>query len=1322
MSKIEKMSVLGVRSFGTEDKDKQVISFFSPLTVLVGTNGAGKTTIIECLKYICTGDFPPGTKGTAFVHDPKVAHETDVRAQIRLQFRDVTGAIVAVQRSLQATQKAKKVEFKTLEGLITRIKNGEKVSISSKCAEIDREMISALGVSKSVLSNVIFCHQEDSNWPLSEGKALKQKFDEIFSATRYIKALEVLRKLRMEQAASVKQYQSEIKYLRQNKDKAEEIGKQLLEAEDKLTASKSNVDSINRDMQPIEDKLNELDQKLEGVIALDREIKAIESRKKQMEEDLRELEEKIEQVFQGSDDQLLSEYKNHRQGIQQKEWQLEARLHDLQQADGELQQLGVLCGELLLKQGKLQEEWERHKRTIGQRDQLIQELATQLGLEGFSATPFTGRQVQSFLHLLQERQNQDAENAGQVLSDFQAKEEAKQRQVDELRGKKTSLEGVMSVKKLDLARKESEVIATQSELSRLQSSQDRLHEVERQLSEAERQLAVASEGLIGDRLAEQVIELQKQHTVQDRSLRILDQEMAILNEETQARTQIDMLRRDKNEKEEQIRRVRARHQEVLFTIIGHFPTRRELEDWLQTRRIEISDLQIKIQDLNKKLASAEQNKSHLSVDLRRKEEQVQEYQEQLFEACSGQDFESAMSALCDQIEHMSKQRSMLAGASAVYQQFIGQLTGEGGGEEGSAHSSSCPICQRTFPSDSDLQEVVEDLRGRLRLVPEKLRATETKLKQRERNRDQMLELKPIRQNLSRLQDQEVPSTRNRLQECGREIVRLNACLEDEETVMAILSSEESSIKACQQDVVLMDRFQADVKELEQRATQQEANLSGSNLDRSLQQVGQEKKQAQLKFDDLNSSLESKRKAIQQETKRLQELKEKVQHAYGEKLQLVAKTQRLQQMRDVEGRLREEVASLAKDMQEAEEKVFPLVKRIQTLIQEKVEITGRKQRQQAQAVQEMNTVKDKRKDITTLLREVESYENSRKDEHRKQKEREMDRLRQEQAKGEVRRKEIECNITTIRQDIDTQQLRERSLQDNLTLRRRQQELTTVGEKRKCLVVKMGHMNVNQIKTEQQGLVEKLENLKQRRNCAQGRQHGFQEEIQRCNKELRDPQFHNAAESFRRMMIKSRITELANKDLDIYYKALDQAIMKFHSMKMEEINKIIRDLWRTIYRGQDIEYIEICSDADEGFLTSDKRRTYNYRVVRVQADTRLDMRCHCSAGQKVLASLIIRLALAETFCLNCGILALDEPTTNLDRENIESLALALVEIIKSRSQQSNFQLLVITHDEDFVELLGRSDYVDQFYRVRKNLEQNSEIIKCNITSLHPCPMIN
>jgi len=49
---------------------------------------------------------------------------------------------------------------------------------------------------------------------------------------------------------------------------------------------------------------------------------------------------------------------------------------------------------------------------------------------------------------------------------------------------------------------------------------------------------------------------------------------------------------------------------------------------------------------------------------------------------------------------------------------------------------------------------------------------------------------------------------------------------------------------------------------------------------------------------------------------------------------------------------------------------------------------------------------------------------------------------------------------------------------------------------------------------------------------------------------------------------------------------------------------------------------------------------------------------------------------------------------------SVCCCFVRIIKSRQKQRNFQLVVITHDEDFVELLGRSDYVDSFCKVSKN----------------------
>lgn len=105
--------------------------------------------------------------------------------------------------------------------------------------------------------------------------------------------------------------------------------------------------------------------------------------------------------------------------------------------------------------------------------------------------------------------------------------------------------------------------------------------------------------------------------------------------------------------------------------------------------------------------------------------------------------------------------------------------------------------------------------------------------------------------------------------------------------------------------------------------------------------------------------------------------------------------------------------------------------------------------------------------------------------------------------------------------------------------------------------------------------------------------------------------------------------------------------------------------------------------------------------------LEMRGRCSAGQKVLASLIIRLALAETFCLNCGILALDEPTTNLDGPNAESLAAALLRIMEDRKGQENFQLIVITHDERFAQLIGQRQHAEKYYRVTKDDHQHSII---------------
>jgi DNA repair protein RAD50 len=110
--------------------------------------------------------------------------------------------------------------------------------------------------------------------------------------------------------------------------------------------------------------------------------------------------------------------------------------------------------------------------------------------------------------------------------------------------------------------------------------------------------------------------------------------------------------------------------------------------------------------------------------------------------------------------------------------------------------------------------------------------------------------------------------------------------------------------------------------------------------------------------------------------------------------------------------------------------------------------------------------------------------------------------------------------------------------------------------------------------------------------------------------------------------------------------------------------------------------------------------------IKGNVTLDMRGRCSAGQKVLASLIIRLALAATLGGACGILALDEPTTNVSKSD-NRLVGQRGAIIADRIKEANLQLIIITHDEEFLERLGNSDYADHYWRITKDASGRSQI---------------
>ena len=81
MSSIDVLGIIGIRSYDASPNNMQHIELEKPLTLILGDNGTGKTTIIECLKLLTSGSMPPNSNGgRSFIIDPRVAGLEEVAA------------------------------------------------------------------------------------------------------------------------------------------------------------------------------------------------------------------------------------------------------------------------------------------------------------------------------------------------------------------------------------------------------------------------------------------------------------------------------------------------------------------------------------------------------------------------------------------------------------------------------------------------------------------------------------------------------------------------------------------------------------------------------------------------------------------------------------------------------------------------------------------------------------------------------------------------------------------------------------------------------------------------------------------------------------------------------------------------------------------------------------------------------------------------------------------------------------------------------------------------------------------------------------------
>lgn len=1309
MSTVDKMLIKGIRSFDPENK--HVIAFFKPLTLIVGPNGAGKTTIIECLKLSCTGELPPNARsGHSFIHDPKVAGETETKGQIKLRFKTAAGKDVVCIRSFQLTQKASKMEYKAIESVLQTINphTGEKVCLSYRCADMDREIPALMGVSKAVLENVIFVHQDDANWPLQDPSTLKKKFDDIFSATRYTKALEVIKKLHKDQAQEIKTYKLKLENLQILKDAAYKLRESIEQDQEKTESLKIQMQELENNIQNVDAKIQHTEATLKDLRKLQDQISTKTAERstlfKEQQKQYAALAEENEDT-----DEELNEWKTKFEErialLESKTSKLEREMDDTETKGSFLKQT---INDYIWEISKLQTEAEVHSSLKNERDSTIQKLFARNNLGSLPSVPFSNEIALNFTNRIKTR-----------LMDLEK----------DLQDKKKSIEMELKVawdRYMDAndhwkdieAQKQAKVEIKSGILKRIEEKENERDSFELQISnvslshidEREKNLRIEVERKT-NQLAEREFESnirQKQSELYsiEQKIKALNREKDIMAVDSEDRVKLSLKKGELENHKKKHQKIMDEYKDRIRGVLkGRLPPdkdlKKEITQALRALGIEFDDMNSKSREAEKevnmlqmKIEEVNNNLSKLNKDMDSRkrfiESKLQSLDQQSFS------IESYMKAFDLAKEKRDVQKSKYNIADGMKQMFDPF-------ERVARAHHVCPCCERPFSAEEE-DEFVKKQRVKAASSAEHMKVLAVESSSAESLFLQLDKLRMVYEEYVKIGKETIPLAEKNLNELTEELDQKSQALDDVLGVLAQVKTDKDSVEALMQPVETADRLFQEIQTWQKQVDDLEYKLDfrGQGV-RSMEEIQLELNTLQNTKDNLHNDLEKLRDEQRYMENDLSNIQIRWHTLREEKVKAANTLRDVKKAEEELDRLVEEKSQVDLHEKHLAEALGPLSKEKEKLLSDYNDLKAKLDFEYEQQAEQKRNYQQEVEALLKVTSKIKEYYDSKKGERLKELKEKQSLSESQLQSCDARKQEILTELNKSKDLMRNQDQLKRNIEDNLNYRKTKAEvdkLTIEIELLEDRILKIG--GVSAVEVDLGKLSQERERLLSELNRCHGTTSVYQSNISKHKIDLKQTQYKDIDKRYCDQLIQLKTTEMANKDLDRYYNALDKALMRFHTMKMEEINKIIRELWQQTYRGQDIDCIRIHSDS-EGAGT----RSYSYKVLMQTGDAELEMRGRCSAGQKVLASLIIRLALAETFCLNCGILALDEPTTNLDGPNAESLAAALLRIMEDRKGQENFQLIVITHDERFAQLIGQRQHAEKYYRVAKDDHQHSII---------------
>ncbi|KAI9805880.1 MAG: hypothetical protein M1825_000494 [Sarcosagium campestre] len=1267
------------------------------------TQGARQLiTIIECLKYATTGDLPPNSKGGAFIHDPKLCGEKEVLAQVKLSFKGNSGSKMVVTRSLQLTVKKTTRQQKTLEGNLLVIKDGERTALSSRVAELDQMMPQYLGVSRAVLDSVIFCHQDESLWPMSEPSVLKKRFDEIFEALKYTKAIDNIKVLRKKQAEELGKHKLLEQQYKIDKERADRAERQSRALADEIEALRFETTNLKHDLERItkeSDKLWSQASEFEQIVA---NLKAKREKVRDKKESVDELSQHIEHLDR-SDESISSELENYEERMSGLQAEIQSWSEQLQHFNELLDEARRKLQVKLTETGKYEAERSQHERQLQRRVELIKGSARRHNIRGFDADLDDDaiRDFMAKVNKLSRDQNLNLERERRESRDRLQEVQATLNQLGERR---SALSQTKDYAKQEIATNEEKVTSFQTEIDRLEMDETRQSSLQSAVDETNTNLVSAKQMFVSADWDQKIQSANAELRTYEDAGQALNTELINSTRQAGELAKAQFLQKELKDRQRSLESLTGTHGDKLGEVVG-----------LNWRPMTLErDFQLEVDQKRKDLGKAEDERDVTSREFEQTEfrlntkrdklkedrKTVKECEKRIRDGTSEEPdgYPAYVSQLETDYEVLKSDVRNFTNLQAYFESGIKIAT----------ENSACRLCQRQFGSKKEQSQFV----GRLKklISDQGLEKSEQELAEVEEELRAAKAMSSSYDSFIRLSNTEIPTTTREIQALESERDRVAARIEthdeavkqqrDAQRELDMLSKTVQTISKYHEELISLE---AQLKEIS--SSQQTGAIARpvDEIQSELESQGEKVRMAKSVVNRLNVDKDQARNRTNALELELRDAKTKLKDA----------SYQLERKKDLESRvqdLREASVKQRATIQQAEAEMGTLSPKVDKSQAEYDVLEQRGLDREKVLQEEASRLLETLNQLRASEQEINLYLDKGGPEQVSKSQREVDTIKKELEKLEADQKQTSLRIDEAQKQHDKQNQVKRTLADNLRYRRDVKALEQLKTEIEELEAKNAEVDRDRFVAEANKMSVQHRKLSAEEASKMGAMKSKDDQLMKL---LADWQtdYKDAAKNFKEAHIRVETTKAAVEDLRRYGSALDNAIMKYHGLKMEQINRIVDELWKKTYQGTDVDTVLIRSDNETGV----GNRSYNYRVCMVKQDAEMDMRGRCSAGQKVLASIIIRLALAECFGTNCGLIALDEPTTNLDRDNIRSLAESLHDIIRARQQQANFQLIVITHDEDFLRNMQCADFCDNYYRVTRDASQKSIIERQSIAEV-------